>query len=526
MRFLVLSTLTALSAAVAADRPNLVFLFADDLGRYASAYADPAAPSPNDVVKTPVMDRIAEEGALFLNAFVSAPSCTPSRGAVYTGRHFFRNGSASQLHNPWQRGVADPFEDVQGMPVALAEAGYHIGWSHKWHLRESLMGGRENEFSNHGAEICNFSEKVSGADDPAAKRRDILEAVRLNFRDFLANRGAGQPFFYSFNPTNTHRAWVRGSGQALWGLDPDDLRGKLPPFLPDTEVVREDFADYLGEVMAFDAACGIILEELEAQGALDDTLVCVSGDHGAPGFPSGKCNVVDFGSTVPLILRWPGKISPGGRFAAPVSLIDVAPTFLGAAGVESKDEPDGQNLLPAIAPGGDESKLRGWALIGRERHVKDARNGFLPYPVRALRTPDFLYVINFKPERWPMGDPLHLESGAPLDFAKLAAETTLTVMDLDASPTKAELVLRRDEEDMVRFAEIAWGRRPAEELYELKTDPHQMRNLADDAAFAAKKAELRARLMAELERRDDPRLRDAFDRPPYLPELAKKKAGE
>src|SRR5690606_31007300 len=106
------------NVAVAAEEgksPNILLLFGDDLGKYASVYATSDRPSPNDIVRTPVFDRIAAEGALFHNAVVSAPSCTPSRAALYTGRHFFRNGSHSQLHHPWQRGASDPFDSVKGM---------------------------------------------------------------------------------------------------------------------------------------------------------------------------------------------------------------------------------------------------------------------------------------------------------------------------------------------------------------------------------------------------------------------------
>ena len=142
IRAAILALLAVPSFARCAERPNILVLFADDLGRYASAYSDPDAPSPNDVIRTPAFDRVATEGAIFENAFVSSPSCTPSRGSLYTGRHFFRNGSASQLHNPWAKGYPDPFAEVKGMPNTLAEAGYHVGWAHKWHLRESLCGGK------------------------------------------------------------------------------------------------------------------------------------------------------------------------------------------------------------------------------------------------------------------------------------------------------------------------------------------------------------------------------------------------
>mgnify|MGYP001606450046 CR=1 FL=1 len=130
----------ALNTAWSQAKPNILFLFADDLGRYASAYSDTKNPSVNDIIRTPIFDRIAEEGVYFTNAFVSAPSCTPCRGAVYTGRHFFRNGSSSQLHSPWDKAHPDPFMEIKGMPVTLEAAGYHIGYTYKWHTKMDLIG--------------------------------------------------------------------------------------------------------------------------------------------------------------------------------------------------------------------------------------------------------------------------------------------------------------------------------------------------------------------------------------------------
>jgi N-sulfoglucosamine sulfohydrolase len=515
MKKFFLIAITLCTACIAEDRPNILLLFADDLGRYASAYSSPKTPSPNDIITTPVFDRIAKEGALFQNAFVSVPSCTPSRAALVTGRHFFRNGSHSQLHFPWQKGTPDPFEKIKGMPLTLQDGGYHIGLSLKLHMRESIFG-KENLYNKAGARINQYSANLTKASDKNTAKEVIFEQVRQNFRDFLAKRKKDQPFFYSFNPTNTHRIWTKGSGKNLWNLNPDDLKGKMPPVLPDVPEIREDMADYLGEVMAFDAACGVLIAMVEEMNELDNTIIVISGDHGIPGFPRGKCNVHDFGSAVPLAIRWPKKILPQRIVKVPVSLIDLAPTFLAAAGLESPDDPDGQNLLPALGQGGDDAKLRGWALIGRERHAGAARVEHNAYPVRAIRTPDFLYVKNFKPDRWPSGDPYKVTDTSEPSYDVLEKDTYAAFPDIDMSPTKAWLVHHRKDEGMQSFIDFAWGKRPEEELYDLSKDPHQIKNLATDPAYTANLTKLRAQLTKELKDNKDPRLdNDAFDRAPY-----------
>jgi uncharacterized sulfatase len=500
-------------------QPNIVFAFADDLGRYASAYADPARPSPNDLIRTPHFDRVAREGALFDHAFVSAPSCTPSRAAIISGRHFFRNGSHSQLHHPWVVGYPDPWDEVKGFALMLQGAGYHIGWTWKMHISEDRMGGLQRNYRSAGSRFNQFSQNATKAKDPQAEKLVLLEEVRGNFRAFLADRKDGQPFYYWFNPTQTHRKWTRGSGKALWGLDPDQLKGKLPPFLPDSEVIREDFADYLGEAMAFDAAVGILLQELERIGELDNTLVVVSGDHGAPGFPRGKCNLYDFGTEVLLAMRWPARIAAGRRIGSPVSLIDLAPTYLTAAGLEPAPDMNGQNLLPALAEGAHapETLLRGSAIFGREVHVGQAREGYLPYSMRGLRTGDFLYLMNLTPDRWPMGDPKAVTEDSTPSFTEMENQTYVCFADIDASPTKAWMVEQRDDPAWAVPWALGFGKREREELYDLRKDPHQMRNVANDPQYAEIQQQLRQQLEQVLRDNGDPRLRDnAFDRPPYV----------
>ncbi len=499
--------------------PNIVLLFGDDLGRYASVYRDPAKPSPNDIINTPNMDRIAREGTLFWNAFVSAPSCTPSRAALISGRHFFRNGSHSQLHSPWQKGTTpDPWETITGFPLRLKAAGYHIGWSYKMHISEDRMGGPGRNYRKAGSRFNNFSENVSAAKDKKIEKVKLLEEVRKNASHFLADRKPDQPFFYWFNPTNTHRTWEKGSGKAIWGLNPDALQGKLPRFLPDEPEIREDVADYLGEVLAFDAAVGVVLDELKAQDLLDNTLVVVSGDNGIPGFTRGKTNLYDFGTQVPLLMRLPGTITKGSIVRQPVSLVDLAPTFLELAGLKPLDDMNGQNLLPLAKPPSplDKPAGRGFVITGRETHFPTARGQNLPYPSRAIRTGEFLYIINFKADRLPMGDPKSLGKGPLPSNKDLEFQTGLGYADLDAGPFKAWLIKHKNDPAYGQYLDWAVGKRPEDELYSISEDPDQLINLANRSSHQSIRRELRTKLMGVLQANDDPRLKDAFDKPPYL----------
>jgi N-sulfoglucosamine sulfohydrolase len=282
--------------------------------------------------------------------------------------------------------------------------------------------------------------------------------------------------------------------------------------------VREDLADYFGEVHALDAVLGFFLRKLEAMGELDNTLLVISGDHGAPGFPYGKCNLYDFGTGVSLAVRGAG--TRGGRVVDDfVNLMDLAPTFLEIGGVTPPGVMTGRSLVNVLKSGksGLVDPQRTWVVTGRERHAIGAREGFLPYPQRAFRTKDYLYIINFKPDRWPMGDPVNLDSDEPPTATALTENTMVTFMDMDAGPTKAWLVTHRNEPQWKRHYDLAFGRRPREELYILARDPHQMNNVAAEPRYEKIRAELEQRLLAELKRTGDPRLVDDgrfFETPP------------
>jgi arylsulfatase A-like enzyme len=511
----------ALCRGAERSRPNILFVFADDWGRLASAYRQADGPGDLlDAVHTPHFDRVAAEGVLFRNAFVNAPSCTPCRSSLFSGQYFWRTGRGAILRDAYWE------ERLPSWPLLLRDHGYRIGKSGKvWSPGmpvDAPVDGQRHAYEQSGRRIHQFSQHatqmVARGKSFAESRDAILAEVRANFRAFLDDRGQQRPFCYWFGPTNVHRPWVRGSGQALWGIDPDALKGKLPPFLPDVAQVREDLADYLGEVQALDAALGALLAELQESGQYDQTLIVISGDHGPPGFPHGKCNLYDFGTRVALAIAGPNVC--GGRVVEDlVSLPDLAPTLLEAGGVEPPAEMTARSLWPILRAdrAGTVDPTRTAVLIGRERHVAGARAGHLPYPQRAIRTAEYLFIINFRPQRYPLGDPYRLDGADAPSPRELCNDTYVTLPDEDAGPTKAWLVEHRLDPTWKSYFDHAYGLRPREELFDLRQDPHQMRNVAADPAYAGVIEPLRQRLLQELAQSGDPRLVDDgafFETPP------------
>ncbi len=505
-------------------QPNIVFAFADDWGRYASAYRRvEGSRSLNHLIDTPNFDRIAREGALFTNAFVPAPSCTPCRSSILSGQYFWQTGLGAILQGAlWD-------ESIPTYPLELEKSGYHIGYTYKvWSPGKAAnapYGADRTRYESAGTNYRRFSHwatEHAGEWGVERAKQVLLDETRDNFNSFLSARPKGKPFCYWWGPTNTHRTWERGSGKALWGLNPDDLKGRLPDFLPDVHEVREDVCDYLGECQAVDAGLGVLIQRLKDIREFDNTLIVVSGDHGIPGFPRAKCNLYDIGCEVALAARWPGNIPAGRTIEDFVNLMDLAPTFLEAAGVDMPNTMTGKSLLSVLKSeqNGLVDPQRTFVVTGRERHVATAREGQLPYPQRAIRTGDFLYIHNFAPDRWPMGDPQGLDdpnAEAP-SVQDLTWNTRVAYPDLDASPTKAYMIHHRAKKDMRELFEIGFGKRPQEELYDLRVDPHYMNNIADDPEYDPIREELAANLMRTLREQNDPRLVESpcrFERAPY-----------
>ncbi len=440
------------------QKPNILFLFADDWGDgHASVLGDP-------VVKTPAFDRVVREGVRFTNAYVSSPSCTPSRGAILTGQHFWRLGAAANLWSVF------PSDLTVYSDLLASEAGYFIG-----HTRKGWGPGQ-----------------VEGRDHPPSG------PAFSNFQKFLEQRPPGQPFCFWFGSRDPHRS-ARGDGEALrkrMGIDPEDV--VVPPMLPDAPAVREDIAEYYAQVQRFDTQAGELIRMLESRGELDNTIIVFSSDHGWS-FPRGKTNLYDTGMRVPLAVRWPAGIPVPGRVVTDfVSLTDLAATFLEVGGVEIPEEMTARSLVPLLSSNADGriDPTRDHVLTGRERHTPAQEQGISGgYPMRAIRTDRFLYVRNHHPERWPEGTPDHQKAHTPDGW----------LGDADNGQTKFYLWANRAHPEIQPFYELAYGKRPAEELYDLEKDPHQLHNIAGEPAYAKDRKELSARLTHLLREAGDPR---------------------
>lgn len=461
------------AAKPAADaRPNILFVISDD-----QSWRDTGAEGSR-LVRTPAFDRVAREGARFTHAFSASPSCTPSRSAVLTGRHIWQIGEAGLLY-----GTLPP--EHPPFTHALADAGYFVGFTGKgWGPGEWDAAGLKRH--PLGRE---FNRRLqSPAPHAALDARDYA----ANFDDFLRERPAGAPFFFWFGPTEPHRVFEQGVGVRA-GKRLADV--KVPPYWPDTLEVRSDLLDYAYEIDWLDAQLARVLAKLEAAGELDRTLIVVTSDNGMP-FPRAKTTLYDPGVRMPLAVRWPGRIPAGRVIDDFASHTDFAPTFLEAAGLKPAASYAGRSLLPVLtsARGGRVEAARDAAFMALERHTWCRPDG-AGYPMRAIRTHEFLYIRNYAPERWPTGGPEFVSSNKTFHG------------DVDGAPIKDFMEAPENQRRFPREFALSYGKRPAEELYDVRADPDQVNNLAAEPAHAATRVKLAARLRAFQEQTDDPRLR-------------------
>lgn len=473
---------TAAEAATPARRPNILFAIADDQS-WAHTSIDGCA-----YVHTPAFDRIAREGVRFTHSFSASPSCTPSRSAVLTGRNIWQIGEGGVLYGTLDKAYP-PF------PHLLQDGGYFTGWTGKgWGPGEWEPGGlRRHPIGRE------YNAKLMSPPPPAAiDARDYA----ANFDVFLADRPAGSPFFFWFGATEPHRVYEQGAGIRA-GKRLQDVT--VPSYWPDTPELRSDLLDYALEIEWWDAHLARMLAKLEAIGELDNTLVVVTSDNGMP-FPRAKTTLYDPGVRMPLAVRWPKGIPAGRVIDDFVSHIDFAPTFLEVAGIAVPARFTGRSLLALLTTRstGRVDPTRDCVCAALERHTWCRPDG-ATYPMRALRTHEFLYIRNFQPDRWPTGGPEFISSNKTVHG------------DVDGCPTKDFMELPASQQKYAREFALCFGKRPLEELYNVIQDPEQVRNLAGDPAYQAVREKLWSQLRAHLEKTEDPRIagRDPWQAYPY-----------
>jgi len=463
------------------QKPNILLAIADDWSwPHASIKGVPE-------IQTPAFDRLAHEGVMFENAFCSSPSCTPSRGAVLTGQYHWRLQEGGNLWSDLPAGIPV-------YPDLLEEAGYFVGYTGKgWGPGNYRQGGRTR---NPAGPVFNERKMKS----PKGISNVDYAA---NFRDFLRQKPKNTPFCFWYGGHEPHRSYQYGRGESL-GKDPAAVT--VPPLFPDLDTVHTDLLDYYAEVEWFDQHLNRMLKLLDSLHVTDQTLIICTSDNGMP-FPAAKSNLYESGIHMPLAIRWGRRIRSGRTTTELVSLTDLAPTILEAAGIPIPQEMTGISLMPILKNRNTEP-LRTFVLAGKERHAWVRKYG-LGYPTRSLRTSDYLLIYNFYPERWPAGDPDYVPG---INFR-------LNYGDIDNSPTKQVMYDHRDDPKARKEFIHAFLKHPQIELFDVQKDPGNFNNLAVDPEYKPMTDSLLNLLFAELKRTKDPRMTregEIFDLYPYF----------
>ena len=407
-----LAMLSVSAAAHAREVPNIVWIIADDLGPELACYGYPDVATPN-------LDQLAREGTRYSHAFATSPVCSSSRTAFQSGLYQTSIGG----HHHLTRNKPVLSKNVPTVTGLMQSAGY---------------------FVSNGRGIPNDSRLAKSGFNFVYNAREFFDGTDWS------ERPEGQPFFAQVQISQPHRPFVKSVRARP--------KAPIPPYYPvDSAVTKADWANYLASIEVLDQKVGKVVARLRAEGVLEETLIIFFGDHGRP-HVRGKQWLYDGGLHVPLLVRWPEHVQAGAVDHRLVSLLDLMPTSLTAAGIAVPDLPGG-NLLDSNWLG--HSKL----------YAARDRCGDAVDRIRSIRTREFKYIRNFHPEL-----PYLQHSGyKKLQYPVL---TLMKVMKQDGrwdSPFMAD-------------------RKPSEELYDLVADPFEMHNLAADSSFEKTLAKFRADL--------------------------------
>lgn len=401
---------------------NILWITCEDMSPFLGCFGDEQARTPN-------LDRLATEGVCFDRAFSVSGVCAPSRSCLITGMY------PTSLGTMHMRCRNQPPESVHCFPAYLRNNGYYC--------------------TNNQKEDYNFVAPAGSWDESSNK---------AHFRNRTSPE---QPFFAVFNFTITHESKIGTLPKDLGpkerelvdGVEPHDPAGlTLPPYYPDTPLIREHWAHTYNLISAMDKQAGEILAQLEADGLADSTIVFFFSDHGI-GAPRGKRWMYDTGLHVPLIVRWPGSLEAGTRSGRLVSFVDFAPTVLSLANIAAPSHMQGRPFL-----GSFEETPRKYISAARDR--MDERYEL----IRAVRDDRYKYIRNYEPHV-PYDDRLTYPESWPImqELRRVKAEGGL--------PPAGELMFRQV--------------KPLEELYDTESDPFELNNLAEDPAHAETLARLR-----------------------------------
>ncbi len=370
----------------------------------------------NEVVKTPNIDRLAREGLRFDNVYVTASSCSPSRCSIISGKYPHSNGAA-ELHTPLP-GTEIPF------PLLLRQNNYYTAQAGKWHMGEDTYRAFDRN-----------TDKKFGFDNGDGGQNYWVSCLK--------ERPKNKPFFFWLASYDAHRSW----GADTFHITHNPQEVTVPVYYADTPETREDIASYYNEIARFDYYVGKVRNELEEQGVIDNTVIIVMADNGRP-FPRDKTRVYDSGMKTPFIVFWPEGITHRGASSSSlISAVDIAPAILDIAGIKPPEEYQGISFLPVIK--NPLAEMRNVVFSEHNWHDYEAHE-------RMARTKDFLYVYNARPK---------LANCGPADVKR--------------SPSQAALEQVRDQGKLTHAqTDIFITPRPCEELFDVRTDPLQLLNLA------------------------------------------------
>lgn len=409
---------------------NVIYAHTHDSGRYMSPYGY--------ALNTPNIQKFAEESILFRQAFCSSPTCSPSRAALTTGMTAHTSGMLGLTH----RGFA------------LLDSRRHLSWFFHDRQFETALAGVQHETTQ--VSELGYDRVLSYARTQNLSRRDTDIHNALSAAAFIREEHKS-PFFLSFGMSNTHRPYP---DHREAGLRPDYM---LPPwFMEDTPENRSDIADYACAIQTVDECMGIIMKALRESGRNQDTIVLFTTDHGLP-MPMMKCNLLDAGIGVAMILSYPGNPATGSICDQLVSHVDVFPTLCEILGLRKPDWLQGVSLLPLIEKG----------VPTREAIFAEVNYHASYEPMRCVRTARHKLIIRYDDRLYP------------------------ALANIDSSPAKERLI-------SAGFAEYE---HPREALYDLRIDPAEKVNLACNPSYAQALDDLRARLMDWMRLTDDPLLR-------------------